>query len=88
MEERPQWAVLRSPADLGLFLARLRAGRGWTQADAAAHFGVPRRYLHELEHAKEILAYTRLFELAGLLGARITIEAASQADLEADPWHA
>jgi transcriptional regulator with XRE-family HTH domain len=81
-----EWARVRSPEDLGRFLGRLRAERGWTQAAAAEYLGIPRRYLHELEAGKEILAYTRLFRLLTLLDARLTIEAATDQEREADPW--
>ncbi|MDR1189844.1 MAG: helix-turn-helix domain-containing protein [Bifidobacteriaceae bacterium] len=80
------WSDLRSARDLGRFLSHLRAERGWTQAGLAAHLGIPRRYLHELENGKEILAYGRLFQLTALLGARIRIEAPVDPTEEVDPW--
>ncbi len=72
-QEEHEWAKLTSTADLGAFLNRLRVRRGWTQADVAAHLGIPRRYLHELEAGKDVLAYTRLFALLRTLGAELTI---------------
>jgi len=79
------WAAVRSVDDLGAFLNRLRVERGWTQADVAAHLGMPRRYLHELESGKQILAYSRLFALLDLLGAEAVVRTVG-ADGESDPW--
>lgn len=81
-----EWATVRTAADLGVFLNRLRVRRGWTQADVAAHLGIPRRYLHELEAGKDVLAYTRLFALLRILGAELTISETAGTEAEDDPW--
>lgn len=69
------WARVLSPADLGRFLAELRAERGWTQEDLAAELGISRRYLYEIESGKPSLYSGRLFAVLRLLGARLTVEA-------------
>jgi len=79
------WAAVRSVGDLGAFLSHLRVQHGWTQADVAARLGIPRRYLHELESGKQILAYSRLFGLLDLLGAEVMVRAVDT-DEEPDPW--
>ena len=79
------WAAVRSVDDLGAFLSYLRVGRSWTQADVAAHLGMPRRYLHELESGKQVLAYSRLFALLDLLGAEMVVRTVDP-DQEPDPW--
>ena len=70
-----RWAYVFSPADLGGFLARLRAERGLTQADLADELGISRRYLYEIETGKPSLYTDRLFMALRVLGARLTIEA-------------
>lgn len=85
-DEQREWATVKSTADLGLFLNRLRLRRGRTQAEVAAHLGIPRRYLHELEAGKDVLAYTRLFALLRTLGAEITITETANPDEQDDPW--
>ena len=69
------WATVRTPEDLGQFLARRRAATGWTQRDLAEHLGFPPRYLHEIESGKQTLAYTRLFALLRALGVETRLEA-------------
>lgn len=70
-----RWARVLSPADLGRFLAELRAERDWTQDELAGELGISRRYLYEIESGKPSLYSDRLFALLRLLGARLTIEA-------------
>jgi HTH-type transcriptional regulator / antitoxin HipB len=65
---RPEWASVRSPDDLGRFLARRRRDLALTQEEVAARIGVNRRYVHEIEGGKDILAYRRLFALLRTLG--------------------
>lgn len=69
------WARVLSPADLGKFLAELRATRGLTQAELADELGISRRYVYEIESGKPSLYSERLFATLRLLGARMTIEA-------------
>ncbi|MCL2466206.1 MAG: helix-turn-helix domain-containing protein [Micrococcales bacterium] len=83
MSSELDWATVRSADGLGTFLNHLRVQRGWTQADVAEHLGIPRRYLHELESGKQILAYSRLFSLMNLLRAQMVLRAESE---ENDPW--
>lgn len=68
-------ARLLIPADLGRFLAQLRAERDLTQDELADSLGISRRYLYEIESEKPSLYSERLFALLRLLGARLTIEA-------------
>ncbi|MCL2781417.1 MAG: helix-turn-helix domain-containing protein [Actinomycetia bacterium] len=70
-----RWARVLSAADLGRFLAELRAERGLTQAELADELGISRRYLYEIEAGKPILYTDRLFATLRVLGARLTIEA-------------
>lgn len=70
-----RWARLLIPADLGRFLAQLRAERDLTQDELADSLGISRRYLYEIESGKPSLYSERLFALLRLLGARLTIEA-------------
>ncbi|MDR0626921.1 MAG: helix-turn-helix domain-containing protein [Bifidobacteriaceae bacterium] len=86
MLDNHEWAVVRSGGDLGKFLSRLRVKRGWTQEGLARRLGIPRRYLHELESGKDVLAYTRLFRLLRLLGAELTLTALADPSEEPDPW--
>lgn len=87
-DPQPEWAAVVTSADLGMFLSRLRVRRGWTQAELAVQLGIPRRYLHELEAGKEILAYTRLFSLLRTLGGEITISETAIPEDKDDPWQA
>lgn len=70
-----RWARVLSSADLGRFLAELRAERDWTQTELAGELGISRRYLYEIESGKPSLYSDRLFALLRLLGARLTVEA-------------
>jgi len=70
---RPEWASVRSPADLGRFLARRRRDLTLTQEEVAARIGVNRRYVHEIENGKDILAYRRLFALLRALGLDLQV---------------
>lgn len=71
------WAIVRTPADLGKFLAKRRVQAGWTQRELADHLGFPPRYLHEIESGKNTLAYTRLFTLLRELDLETRLETAS-----------
>lgn len=68
------WAVVRTPDDLGRFLARRRAAAGWTQQELAEYLDIPPRYLHEIESGKHTLAYTRLFKLLRTLDIEARLE--------------
>jgi HTH-type transcriptional regulator/antitoxin HipB len=70
-----RWARVLTPADLGRFLAELRAELDLTQEELAEELGISRRYLWEIESGKPSLYSTRLFALLRRLGARLTIEA-------------
>ena len=68
------WAVVRTPDDLGRFLARRRVAAGWTQQELADYLDIPPRYLHEIESGKHTLAYTRLFKLLRTLDIEARLE--------------
>lgn len=67
------WAVVRSPEDLGAYLARLRFAHGLTQDELAEQLGISRRYIYEIEAGKPNLYARRLFEIINLLGATVTV---------------
>lgn len=71
----PIWAIVRSPEDLGAYLARLRTEQGLTQQELADRLGITRRYVYEIESGQPNLYSHRLFELINLLGATVTVEA-------------
>ena len=70
-----RWSRVLSAADLGRFIAELRAERDLTQDELAQALGISRRYLYEIESGKPSLYSDRLFAVLRLLGARLTIEA-------------
>lgn len=67
------WSVVRSPEDLGAYLARLRSANGLTQDELAEQLGISRRYIYEIEAGKPNLYARRLFEIINLLGATMTV---------------
>lgn len=69
------WSKPFSPADVGLFIARVRRERGLTQAQVADAIGVDRRYVHEIETGKDNLYARRLFELFTLLAIDVSLDA-------------
>jgi len=68
------WGYIRSPEDLGRFLARARADLGLTQQALADELGVNRRYVSEIENGKPGLYTERLFQALRLLGVRLRAE--------------
>ncbi len=68
------WAAVRTPEDLGRFLARAREDRGLTQEALAEELGVSRRYVSEIENGKPGLYTDRLFQMLRLLGVRLRAE--------------
>jgi HTH-type transcriptional regulator / antitoxin HipB len=68
------WAAVRTPGDLGRFLARVRQDRGLTQKELAEELGVSRRYISEIENGKPGLYTERLFQMLRLLGVRLRAE--------------
>jgi HTH-type transcriptional regulator/antitoxin HipB len=68
------WAAVRTPEDLGRFLARVRQDRGLTQEELAQDLGVSRRYVSEIENGKPGLYTERLFQMLRLLGVRLRAE--------------
>lgn len=68
------WAAVRTPEDLGRFLARVREDRGLTQGELAEELGVSRRYVSEIERGKPGLYTERLFQMLRLLGVRLRAE--------------
>jgi HTH-type transcriptional regulator/antitoxin HipB len=68
------WATVRTPEDLGRFLARVRQDRGLTQEELAEELGVSRRYISEIENGKPGLYTERLFQMLRLLGVRLRAE--------------
>jgi len=68
------WAAVRTPEDLGRFLARVRQDQGLTQEELAQDLGVSRRYVSEIENGKPGLYTERLFQMLRLLGVRLRAE--------------
>jgi HTH-type transcriptional regulator / antitoxin HipB len=68
------WATVRTPEDLGRFLARVREDRGLTQQALADELGVSRRYISEIENGKPGLYTERLFQMVRLLRVRLKAE--------------
>jgi len=68
------WGYIRSPEDLGRFLARARADLGLTQQALADELGVNRRYVSEIENGTPGLYTERLFQALRLLGVRLRAE--------------
>lgn len=73
MPDNTLWSVVRSPEDLGRYLARLRAARGLTQDELAHELGISRRYIYEIEAGQPNLYARRLFEVINLLDATVTV---------------
>ena len=80
-----RWSSVLSAADLGKFIANLRAERDLTQDELAEALGISRRYLYEIESGKPSLYSDRLFGVLRLLGARLTIEATVETPAAAAP---
>lgn len=76
--------VVRSPEDLGAFLARLRSGHGLTQEELAEQLGISRRYVYEIESGKPNLYARRLFEIINLLDATVTVTSRAPEDAGAE----
>jgi HTH-type transcriptional regulator / antitoxin HipB len=68
------WGYIRTPTDLGKFLARAREDHGWTQQTLADELGVSRRYVSEIESGKPGLYTERLFQAMRLLGVQLRAE--------------
>jgi HTH-type transcriptional regulator/antitoxin HipB len=68
------WGYIRTPTDLGAFLARARQDHGLTQQELADELGVSRRYVSEIENGKPGLYSERLFQTMRLLGVRLRAE--------------
>jgi HTH-type transcriptional regulator / antitoxin HipB len=68
------WAAVRTPEDLGRFLARVRKDHGLTQEALAEQLGVSRRYVSEIENGKPGLYTERLFQMLRLLGVHLRAE--------------
>lgn len=79
-----QWAIARTPEDLGKFVNARRVSFGWTQRDLADHLGFPVRYLHEIESGKDTRAFVRLFDLLRTLGIEVHLEALPDSDSSDD----
>lgn len=65
-------AVIRSPADLGLLVRRVRTQRQLSQDELARLLGVTQRYLSELENGKPKLADERFFRILRSMGVVVT----------------
>lgn len=68
------WGYIRSPEDLGRFVANARADRGVTQQELADWLGVNRRYVSEIENGKPGLYTQRLFQAMRFLGIDLKAE--------------
>lgn len=75
-----RWAIVRSPEDLGAYLARLRSAHGLTQEELAEELGISRRYVYEIESGKPNLYARRLFEIINLLDATVTVTSRAPQD--------
>ena len=65
--------VVRSPEDLGLAIAEIRKSQDLTQAQLAAHSGMSRDSLAQLERGRQGRSIELLLRLARRLGATVTI---------------
>ena len=65
-------AVIRTPADLGLLVRRVRNQRQLSQDELARLLGVTQRYLSELENGKPKLADERFFRILRSMGVVVT----------------
>lgn len=68
------WGYIRSPEDLGRFMAGARVEQGLTQHGLAELLGVNRRYVSEIENGKPGLYTERLFQAMRLLGVELRAE--------------
>lgn len=68
------WGYIRSPEDLGRFMANARVERDLTQQGLADALGVNRRYVSEIENGKPGLYTERLFQALRLLGVELRAE--------------
>lgn len=73
-------AQIRSAADLGDFIRRIRLKHGMTQGQLAAALGTTQRYVSELEAGRPKRADERYFEILAKLGIGITAETTSPAE--------
>ncbi|TFD76104.1 XRE family transcriptional regulator [Cryobacterium sp. Sr8] len=73
-------AQIRSAADLGDFIRRIRLQHGMTQEQLAAALGTTQRYVSELEAGRPKRADERYFEILARLGIALTAESTSPGD--------
>ena len=69
-------ASIRSAADLGAFVRRIRHENHLTQEELARALGSSQRYVSELEAGKPKRADDHYFDLLAKLGIELTAEAA------------
>ena len=65
-------ALIRSPADLGLLVRRVRHERELSQDEMAHLLGITQRYLSELENGKPKLADDRFFRVLRSMGVVVS----------------
>lgn len=68
------WAEPTGPAQLGEFVALVRRTEHLTQGQLAAHAGVPRRFINELEGGHATKQTERLFDVLAALGLRLVVK--------------
>lgn len=78
---RPIWRV-RNAVELGAVLARIRRGRGETQAEAARQIGVHTPYLSHLENGRSVEQMVRVFNLLRHYGYELRVVRTGQDDAE------
>ncbi|MBL6838100.1 MAG: helix-turn-helix transcriptional regulator [Puniceicoccaceae bacterium] len=72
--------VVRSPQDLGSLIAEARRGRGQSQRQLAAEFGVSQAWLSRVERGYQKTWIGQVFRLAVYLGIELTARGGKPAD--------
>jgi len=70
---KPRSWTIRNPEDLGRAIAGVRGAKGLTQAELAAHTGVGRSYLAQLEAGASQLVLERSLRALRRMGASVTV---------------
>lgn len=65
--------VVRSPEDLGRTIGELRRGQGLTQEQMAAHAGISREWLAQLERGRPSRSLSVMLRLVRRLGGELVV---------------
>lgn len=72
--------AIRSPQDLGVLIAQARRGRGQSQRDLAAEFGVSQAWISRVEQGYQKTWIGQVFRLAVYLGIEMSAETGMTGD--------